>query len=253
VTSASRTAVLTGAASPRGIGRVCARRLAQLGWAIAVLDIDGDGASRAAADIAREFSVPALGIHTDVTSEESVDRALTAVQESLPPVGALVNLAGISSPTAFVDTTLEEWERVFAVNSRGVFLVSRRVLPAMIERGWGRIVNVSSISAQRGGGTYSKVAYSASKAAILGFTRSLAREVGRSGITVNAVAPGPVDTDIMGGTLDEDQRATFAEGTMTGRIGTPEDVAATICFLVGDDAGNITAATLDVNGGLQVS
>ena len=114
----------------------------------------------------------------------------------------------------------------------------------MIERKLGRVVSVSSVSAQRGGGTYSKVAYSASKAGIVGFTRALAREVGEFGVTVNAIAPGPIDTDIMGGTLSEERKAQMSEGIMMGRVGTREEVAALISFLLGADSGYITAADL---------
>lgn len=126
----------------------------------------------------------------------------------------------------------------------------------MIERRLGRVVSVSSISAQRGGGTYSKVAYSASKAAIIGFTRAVAREMGEHGITVNCIAPGPVDTDIMGGTLSEERKADMSKDILVGRVGrvgTVRDMAILLAFLVGEDAGFITAATYDINGGLQIS
>ncbi|PPB49691.1 short-chain dehydrogenase [Arthrobacter pityocampae] len=248
-----RTAVLTGAASARGIGRATADRLAGDGWSIAILDIDGTAAEEAAADIAQRHGVRTVGVAADVSDEASVDAALTTVEGSVPPIVALVNLAGISSPTAFMQETKEAWDRVFAVNMTGTFLVTQRVLHGMIERGLGRVVSISSISAQRGGGTYSKVAYSASKAGIIGFTRALAREMGEHGITVNAVAPGPVDTDIMGGTLTEERKEDMSRDILVGRVGTVEDIAALICFLVGPDAGYITAATYDINGGLQVS
>ncbi|MCU1572213.1 MAG: short-chain dehydrogenase [Micrococcaceae bacterium] len=250
---AERTAVLTGAASARGIGRATADRLASEGWAVAILDIDADAARSAAEDISTRHGVKALGVGADVSDVASVDKAISEVEQNLPPVVALANLAGISSPTTFLETSVEEWDKVFAINMRGTFLVSQRVLAGMIERKLGRIVSVSSISAQRGGGTYSKVAYSASKAGILGFTRALAREVGEFGVTVNAVAPGPIDTDIMGGTLSEERKAAMSEGIMMGRVGTREEVAALIAFLLGPDAGYITAATYDINGGLQVS
>jgi 2-hydroxycyclohexanecarboxyl-CoA dehydrogenase len=249
---AERTAVLTGAGSPRGIGRATADRLAREGWAVAILDIDGDAAKAAAEDIAAR-GVKTIGLAADVSEPESVNAALAEVEGSMPPILGLVNLAGISSPTEFMAETVEGWDRVFAINMRGTFVVTQRVLTGMIERKMGRIVSISSISAQRGGGTYSKVAYSASKAGILGFTRALAREMGPHNITVNAVAPGPVDTDIMGGTLTEERKAQMSEGIMVGRVGTREEVAALICFLLGEDAGFITAATLDINGGLQVS
>jgi len=248
-----RTAVLTGAASARGIGRSTAQRLAADGWSVAILDRDGDAAQAAAAEIRDAQGVTALGIGTDVSDEASVDAAVTEVEASLPPVVGLVNLAGISSPTTFMEETREAWDQVFAVNMTGTFLVTQRLLAGMIERRLGRVVSVSSISAQRGGGTYSKVAYSASKAAIIGFTRALAREMGEHRITLNCVSPGPVDTDIMGGPLDEERKASMSKDVIVGRVGQVGEVAALIQFLLGPDAGFITAATYDINGGLQVS
>ncbi|QYN37302.1 SDR family oxidoreductase [Pseudonocardia sp. DSM 110487] len=253
MTENGRTAVLTGAASPRGIGRATADRLAGEGWAVAVLDIDADQARAAAAEIGAAHGVPALGVGVDVSDQAAVDAAIAEVEAGLPPIVGLANLAGISSPVPFMNETVEGWDRVFAINMRGTFIVTQRVLHGMIERKKGRVVSVSSVSAQRGGGTYSKVAYSASKAAIIGFTRALAREVGEHGITVNAVAPGPIDTDIMGGTLTDERKAAMAADTLLGRVGTRDEVAALIAFLLGDDAGWITAATYDINGGLQIS
>jgi 2-hydroxycyclohexanecarboxyl-CoA dehydrogenase len=248
-----RTALLTGAASPRGIGRATANRLAREGWAIGILDIDAAAAETAAAQIAEEHGGIAFGCGADVSDQASVDAAVGLVERELPPIAGLVNVAGIASPVAFMDETVAGWDRVFAINVRGTFVVTQRVLSGMIERRFGRIVSISSISAQRGGGTYSKVAYSASKAAVLGFTRALAREVGEHNITVNAVAPGPIDTDIMGGKLSDDRKASLSEGTIVGRVGTQDEVAALIAFLLRDEAGFITAATYDINGGLQVS
>jgi NAD(P)-dependent dehydrogenase (short-subunit alcohol dehydrogenase family) len=253
MTENGRTAVLTGAASRRGIGRATADRLAAEGWAIAVLDIDGDEARTAAAEIGAAHGVAALGLGVDVSDQAAVDAAIAEVEAGLPPIVALANVAGIASPVPFMNETVEGWDRVFAVNMRGTFIVTQRVMRGMIERRRGRVVSLSSVSAQRGGGTYSKVAYSASKAAIIGFTRALAREVGEYGITVNAVAPGPVDTDIMGGLLTDERKAAMSADTLIGRVGTREEVAALIAFLLGDDAGWITAATYDINGGLQIS
>jgi 2-hydroxycyclohexanecarboxyl-CoA dehydrogenase len=159
----------------------------------------------------------------------------------------------VSSAVDFLEVTVAEWDRVFDINMRGAFLVTRRVVPAMLDAGVGRIVSVSSVSAERGGGTYSKVPYSASKAALIGFSRALARELGPHGITVNCVAPGPIDTDIMGGTLTEARKAELGAANMVGRVGTVEEVAAVLAFLLGEEAGYITAATYDINGGLQVS
>jgi NAD(P)-dependent dehydrogenase (short-subunit alcohol dehydrogenase family) len=248
-----RTAVVTGAASRRGIGRAAADRLARDGWSVAILDQDGEGARKAAEEISAARGVRVIGLGTDVADEGSVDAAITRVEADLPPVVALLNLAGVSSPVAFVDLTPAEWDRVMDVNLRGAFLVTRRVVPGMIERRLGRVVSVSSISAQRGGGTYSKVAYSAAKAGLIGFTRALARELGPYGITANCVAPGPVDTDIMGGELTPERKREMSVGMPVGRVGTPDEVAALMVYLAGPDAGWITAATYDINGGLQVS
>jgi len=250
---AQRTAVITGAASPRGIGRATAERLARRGWSVAIVDIDGAGATHAAADIAGGCSVPTVGIAADISQEESVEAAIAEIESTMPPIIGVANVAGVSSPIEFLDVTAAEWDRVFDVNMRGTFLVTRRVVPAMIAAGVGRIVSVSSISAQRGGGTYSKVPYSASKAAVIGFSRALARELAPYQITVNSVAPGPIDTDIMGGTLTEERKAQMSADIPMGRVGTVDDVAALLAFLMSDDAGYITAATYDVNGGLQIS
>jgi NAD(P)-dependent dehydrogenase (short-subunit alcohol dehydrogenase family) len=250
---ADRTAVVTGAASARGIGRATADRLAREGWAVAVLDLDAEAAAATAAEIAERRSVAALGVAADVADEASVDAAIARVEAALPPVIGLANVAGISSPVDFLEVTTAEWDRIFDVNVRGAFLVTRRVVPAMVAAGVGRIVSVSSVSGQRGGGIYSKVPYSASKAALLGFSRALARELAPHGITVNCVAPGPIDTDIMGGTLSEARKAEVSAGTMIGRVGTVDEVAALMAFLFGEDAGYITAATYDINGGVHIS
>jgi len=250
---AERAVVVTGAASPRGIGRATADRLARDGWSVGIVDLDAGAASATAAEIAAAYDAQVVGVGADVSDETSVHTAFGELEAVLPPVVGLANLAGISSPTEFMDETVEGWDRVFAVNVRGTFLVTQRALQPMIDRRVGRIVSVSSVSAQRGGGTYSKVAYSASKAAILGFTRALAREMGQHGITVNAVSPGPIDTDIMGGTLTDERKEALSADVLMGRVGTREEVAALLAFLLSEEAGWVTAATYDINGGLHIS
>jgi 2-hydroxycyclohexanecarboxyl-CoA dehydrogenase len=249
----SRTAVVTGGASPRGIGRATADRLARDGWSVAILDINEGAAKLAAAEVAGERSVSTLGVGVDVADENSVQAALAQVESTLPPIIGLANVAGVTSATGFMDVTPAEWDRVFNVNMRGTFLVTQRVLPAMIAAGVGRIVSVSSISAQRGGGIYTKVPYSASKAAVIGFSRALAREMGPHNITVNSVAPGPIDTGTMAGALTDERKAQLSADIPLGRVGTVHEVAAVLTFLMSEDAGYITAATYDVNGGLQIS
>ncbi|MET0715010.1 MAG: SDR family NAD(P)-dependent oxidoreductase [Mycetocola sp.] len=251
-----RTAVLTGATSERGIGITTARRYAREGWAVVILDLDGEKSAAVAADIAGEFGVPAFGHAIDVANEASVGAAHDAVAAEvsagrLPVVGALANIAGITSPVPFLETTLDLWNKVLAVNATGTYLVSRAFLPGMIENRWGRIVNMSSVSAQRGGGVFGKVPYSAAKAAILGFTKALARELGGNGVTVNAVTPGAVDTNIRVGSTPEIEAAIAADIPL-GRTASAEEVAAVITFLSTEDAGYLTGTTVDINGGSHI-
>lgn len=254
--SIEKTAVITGATSDKGIGATVAARYAREGWAIVILDLDGEKSAKVAAEIGNQYAVPAFGYGIDVTSEESVTAAYDAVAAevtagNLPPIGALANIAGITSPVPFLETTLELWNKVFAVNSTGTYLVTRAFLPAMIEQGWGRIVNMSSVSAQRGGGVFGKVPYSSAKAAILGFTKALAREVADKGVTVNAVTPGAVDTNIRVGSTDE-QEAALAAAIPVGRTATTEEIAAVITFLSSEDASYLTGTTVDINGGSHI-
>jgi 2-hydroxycyclohexanecarboxyl-CoA dehydrogenase len=243
------TVLITGGGSRRGIGRATALRFAALGRPVAVLDIDADGARDTAREAKDAGSPAVFSAHVDVTDPASVNEAVRAVEAALPPVEVLANIAGISAPTRFVDITLEEWERVFAVNVRGTFLVTQAVLPGMLGRDAGRIITMSSVSGQRGGGVFGASHYSASKAAILGLTKTLARELEGSNITVNAVAPSMVDTDITHGAMTGDRKAELARTTLVGRLATPDDVAGVIVFLASPDSSYLTGATIDVNGG----
>jgi NAD(P)-dependent dehydrogenase (short-subunit alcohol dehydrogenase family) len=247
-----KTAIITGAGSKRGIGRATAHSLAAAGWNVAILDLDEPSAKEAADEVAEQQRVQTAGIGCDVTDEASVEAALAALDGSVPPVGALVNNAGISSPTKFLDVTGEEWDRIFAVNVRGSYNITRRVAPGMVDRGFGRIVFLSSVSAERGGGIFGAVAYSAAKAAELGFARALARELGPNGVTVNSVAPGFIETDIMGGALTEERRAQLVAQIPVGRGGNVNDVADLITFLCREESGYITGVTYDVNGGSHI-
>jgi 2-hydroxycyclohexanecarboxyl-CoA dehydrogenase len=217
-----------------------------------VLDLDEASAKDAAHEVAERHGVTAVGVGCDVTDELSVDNALAVLADAVPPVGALVNNAGITSPTPFLEVSGEEWDRIFAVNVRGAFNVTRRLAPGMAERGFGRIVFLSSVSAERGGGVFGGVAYSAAKAGQLGFTRALARELGPRGVTVNAVAPGLIDTDITGGALVGERKAQLVAGVPVGRNGNVADVADLITYLCREESGYITGATYDVNGGSHI-
>jgi NAD(P)-dependent dehydrogenase (short-subunit alcohol dehydrogenase family) len=171
----------------------------------------------------------------------------------MPQLAGLVNNAGVSSPTPFLELTTEEWDRVMDVNLRGTYLATRRAAEAMVRHGVGRIVSISSISAQRGGGTFSKVPYSAAKAGVVGMTRAVAREISPLGVTVNAISPGPVDTDIMGGTLTDERKAAISRDVLVGRVGRAAEMAGLIAYLMRAEAGFITGATYDINGGLHFS
>ncbi|QYN35363.1 SDR family oxidoreductase [Pseudonocardia sp. DSM 110487] len=252
MTVTDRTAVVTGAASRRGIGRATAHALAAAGWNVAVLDLDEAGAKDTADEVADRHGVRAFGLACDVTDETSVAAAADVLTADAPAVGALVNNAGITSPTRFLDVDGPEWDRIFAVNVRGAYNITRRLVPGMVERGFGRVVFLSSVSAERGGGVFGGVAYSAAKAAQLGFARALAREVGPQGVTVNSVAPGLIDTDIAGDALDGERRAELVAGIPVGRNGLVTDVADLITYLCREESGYITGATYDVNGGSHI-
>ena len=187
-----------------------------------------------------------------MTDEASVDVAVSAVETDLPPIGALANIAGITSPTRFFDTTLAEWNRIMTVNATGTYIVSKRVARVLVDRGWGRIANISSVSAIRGGGVFGGVPYSAAKAAILGFTRALARELGPPGVTVNAVGPGVVATDIRAGATSDELEERLSADVPLGRQATADEVAALFAFLLSPDAGYLTGATVDINGGSHI-
>ena len=249
---AERSAIITGAGSERGIGRATAHRLAREGWSVGVIDVDGTSVKELADELAQAYGIQAAGVGVDVGDAAAVRTALAELQAALPPVVALANVAGVSSPVPYLELDDAEWERVLRINLDGVHHVTRAVVDSMIGVGVGRIVSVSSVSAQRGGGTYSKTPYSVSKAGVIGLTRALARELGPYGITVNAIAPGPIDTDIMGGTLSEERKAELVADLVVNRVGTTQDIAAAISFLVSPESGYISGQTLNVDGGLYM-
>ncbi|MGH2845455.1 MAG: SDR family NAD(P)-dependent oxidoreductase [Thermoleophilaceae bacterium] len=241
-----RTALVTGGAS--GIGAATCRRLAAEGARVAVTDLDLDGAQR----IADEVSGAAYEL--DVRREDSIAAAVAGTEADLGPIDALVNNAGYDEWGWFTDTDPPLWDRVLAVNLRGVIAVTHAVLPGMQERRRGRIVNTAS-EAGRVGSSGSAV-YSAAKAGVIGFTKAIAIENGRYGITSNAVAPGPIDTPLLMGApqalgdLGKRIVETMIGSTNLRRLGQPDEVAAAIAFLASDDASYVTGQALGVSGGL---
>jgi len=245
-----RVAVVTGAAS--GIGLGVARRLAADGCAVGVLDRDGAAADEAAADLSdRGFDATAHEV--DVADRHGLERAFTAVREQLGPVAVLVTSAGVESFDAVLDITPERWERILAVNLTGTFACVQLAVPDMIAAGWGRIVTISSSSAQSGASNMAH--YAASKGGVIGLTKALARELAGHGITVNTIPPTLVDTPMSrraeaGGDISGiDHMATMVP---LGRAGTPDDIAAACAFLCSDEAGYITGQLIGVNGGAYI-
>lgn len=247
-----RTALLTGAANPGGIGHETAHYLAARGWHIGIIDIDAAAAQDAAQQLRERHGVQALGVAADASHREQVRSAVDEIEHELPQLVALATFAGVSSAVPYLDVTPEEWRRVLAINLDGAHWVTQRAAESMLAHGVGRIVGISSCSAQRGGGTYSKTPYSASKAGIIGLMRSVAREFGHGGITANVVSPGPIDTAFMGGPLTDERRVSLAADGVLPRIGTPKDIAAAVAFLISEEAGFITGHTLNVDGGLYM-
>jgi len=244
----ARTAVVTGAGGPAGIGRVTARVLADQGWHVALVDINADGLAEVESELRAAGHEGVLSLPVDITDEQSVAAAFARIDAELPPVVGLVNLAGIASPVPLHECSLAEFERVMAVNVTGSFLMLRAAAERMMQQGVGRIVNTSSITAFDGGGTFSKGVYATAKAAVIGMCRGGARELGPYGITVNVLAPGPVDTEIMGGKLSDERKEAMSAGIPLGRVGQPAEIAATIGFLLSDGAGYISGSTVQIDG-----
>jgi 3-oxoacyl-[acyl-carrier protein] reductase len=240
-----RVAVVTGAS--RGLGRACSVALAEAGWTVAVGYRTDEAAAKEVLGALESAGTPGLAVFLDTTDEASVQEAFRRVTEEVGNVTGLVNNAGFSQDGLLLKLSMETYDRVMETNVRGAFLCSRAATRGMLRAKWGRIVNMSSAVALHGNA--GQTVYAASKTALLGLTRSLAREIGVKGITVNAVCPGLVDTD-MTSHLDERARAYYVDQTPLGRTATLQEVSSVVRFLMSDEASYVNGAVIAVDGGL---
>lgn len=243
-----RTAVISGAAGPRGIGLATARLLAAHGARVAILDLDG-AAADAAAD---ELGAKHLGVACDVTDRASCERAGRQALDAFGQVDVLINNAGVTQAVKLMEIGEADWNQIMDVNLKGALHLSQALIPHMRERRRGSIACMSSVSAQRGGGIFGGPHYSAAKAGVLGLAKAMARELGPDGIRVNCVTPGLIQTDITGDRLTEAMKAEIVRGIPLGRLGTPADVAGIFLFLASDLSAYVTGAVIDVNGGMLI-
>ena len=250
---ADRTALVTGGA--RGIGRAIAIRLAADGFAVVVGDLNHDGAAETAT-LATDAGGRAIGTTLDVTRDDSVAAAIAAAQSEFGPIEVIVNNAGWDEHHKFVETDEAFWDRVIEINYKGILRTTHAVLPGMLEREWGRVINIGSDAARVGSSL--EAVYAGAKAGVVAFTKTIAREAARAGVTANVVCPGPTETPLLAeilGSTDEAQKviAGMTRAVPMKRLGQPEDIAAAVAFFARDDAGFVTGQTLSVSGGLTMA
>jgi NAD(P)-dependent dehydrogenase (short-subunit alcohol dehydrogenase family) len=240
-----QVAVVTGAA--RGIGFAIAQALGQCGARVAIADLDAAAADAAARQLC-ELGINAIGVAVDVADETQVQAMVAAVEQALGGVDILVNNAGIVSTGPLLEVSAAEWNRVMAIDLTSVFFCAKAVLPGMMQRRTGRIINIASVAGKRGGGLLGNSCYAAAKGGVIALTKGLAREAGPFNITANAITPALTDTD-MTRALSPEARARVLADMPLGRAGTPRDIAAAVCFLASGAASFVTGEIMDVDGG----
>ncbi len=246
---ADRVCLVTGAASKRGIGRATAALFAEHGAKVVVLDLDEESSRLAAAALPGRGHA---GFALDVADRERCIALIAAVLSEFGRVDVLVNNAGITRPTRVMEIGPQEWDLIMDVNLRGTFHMCQAVIPHMRRRRAGAIVNIASVSAQRGGGIFGGAHYATSKGGVLALTKALARELAPDNVRVNAVCPSLIDTDITGGALPEERRRDILAAVPMGRLGTAQEVAGACLFLASDLSTYVTGSEVDVNGGSHI-
>lgn len=239
--------IVTGSGSPKGIGRTIARTFAKQKAAVVIADMNEAGVKDTVAVI-KEEGGEAFGVVVNITDEASVQNMVDQVMEQYGRIDVLVNNAGISQKVTVADMTLADMKRIFEVNMFGLFLCTKACMKVMRAQKYGRIVNLSSVSGKRGGGIFGGAHYSASKAAVLAFSKNLSREISAEGITINSVCPGLINTEIWKSLPKEDAEKVI-DGIPMGRPGETQEVANAIVFLASKEASYITGEEIDINGG----
>ncbi len=242
-----QTALITGAS--RGIGAAIATTLAKAGAKIAVNYLTQASKAQEIVSECELFGIHAIAVAGDVSKKNDVDHLFDETMHHLGPISILVNNAGKAQSNLLLDTSLEDFDDLLAVNLKGLFMCTKKALPTMLQAQQGRIINISSVWGMVGGSC--EVAYSTTKGGVIAFTKALAKELGSTGITVNAVAPGAISTDMMSAYSEEDIQK-IREETPLGRLGTPEDVAHSVLFLASPESSFLTGQIISPNGGLVI-
>ena len=239
--------IVTGSGSPKGMGKTIAKTFCKQGAKLVIVDMVEQGVKDTVAEI-EAMGGEAMGLVVNITDEAAVQKMVDDVVAKWGRIDVLINNAGISQKVTVADMTLADIQRIFSVNMFGLFLCTQKCMKVMREQKYGRIVNLSSVSGKRGGGVFGGAHYSASKAAVLAFSKNLSREICAEGITVNSVCPGLINTEIWK-SMDEASAAKVIDGIPMGRPGETQEVADTIVFLASKEASYITGEEIDINGG----
>ena len=242
--------IVTGSGSPKGIGKTIAKTFAKQGGTVVIADMNTEGIANTVKEIEQEGG-KAFGIELNVTDKASVDNMVKTIMDKFGRIDVLVNNAGISQKVTVEDMTLEDIKRIFNVNMFGLFLCTQACMKPMRQAKYGRIVNLSSVSGKRGGGVFGGAHYSASKAAVLAFSKNLSREISADGVTINSVCPGLINTEIWKSLPKEDAQKVI-DGIPMGRPGETQEVANAIVFLASKEASYITGEEIDINGGSHI-